>query len=371
MKILFVTTGLGLGGAERQVCDLADRLVAAGNEVAIAYMVDGISVRPANEKVELISLHCRKTPWGLAQGFFRLRRIIRQIKPDVVHSHMVHANILTRLARIGCRMPRLICTAHNTNEGGKIWMLAYRWTDALADISTNVSQEAVKVFEEKGAVPPGRMVALYNGIDVEQFAGNSSQRQSLREQMGIGPQDRLLLALGRLVHAKGHDILIEVFARMAAENDTLKLWIAGEGELRQALQQQINTAGLQEKIQLLGARSDVPALLNAADVFVLPSRFEGFGLVVAEAMACAKPVVATDAGGVAEVMGGHGWLIPVEAPEPLRAAIAQALALTPEQLAENGAQARQHIVDNFGIDAALQRWLDLYQSGAVVRAVAN
>ncbi|MCP1670218.1 glycosyltransferase [Kerstersia gyiorum] len=365
MKILFVTTGLGLGGAERQVCDLADRLVAAGHDVAIAYMVDGISVRPGNEAVRLIPLHCKKTPVGLLQGFLRLRRLVREVRPDVVHSHMVHANILTRLARIGCRMPRLICTAHNTNEGGRIWMYAYRWTDRLADVTTNVSKEAVKVFEEKGAVPPGRMVPIYNGIDVEQFAVNLVQREQLREQMGVEPHHRLLLALGRLVHAKGHDILIDVFARMAGENDNLRLWIAGEGELRQALQQQINAADLQNKVLLLGARSDVPALLNAADVFVLPSRFEGFGLVVAEAMACTKPVVATDAGGVAEVMGGHGWLVPVEAPERLRLAVEEALTLTREQLAVSGQQARQHIVDNFGIDAALRRWLDLYQTGTV------
>lgn len=362
MKILFVTTGLGLGGAERQVCDLADRFALAGHDVTIAYMVEGVSVKPTQTGVKLLSLGFRKTPLGALRGFVRLRGLIKEVRPDVVHSHMVHANILSRLTRLSITMPRLICTAHNTNEGGKLWMLAYRWTDALADISTNVSKEAVQVFEAKKAVPPGRMIAIYNGIDSQHFSSDLLLRESTRTNMGLESHQRLLLALGRLVPAKGHDILINVFAKMVEEDRDLRLWIAGEGNSRMALQSQIDQLGLQDRVSLLGARDDVVALLNAADVFVLPSRFEGFGLVVAEAMACAKPVVATDAGGVAEVMGEHGWLVPVEKPTELREALCEALALTTAETQARGMAARQHIIDCFGIDAALTRWLELYQN---------
>ncbi|KKW67227.1 hypothetical protein AAV94_11600 [Lampropedia cohaerens] len=361
MRILFVVTGLGLGGAERQVVDLADRLQAAGHNVGIAHMVDETKVLPKHEQVRLFPLRCSRSLSGMVRGYMRLRRLIRLWRPDVVHSHMVHANILTRLVRLSCRIPRLVCTAHNTNEGGRIWMWAYRLTDALADVNTNVSREAVRAFEEKGAVRPGRMLAVYNGIDTRRFAPDATLRQQMRLDLSVQRGQRVLLALGRLTPSKGHDILLNVFARLYRDDPSLLLWIGGEGASRQALQQQIETLGLHGRALLLGARDDVPALLNAADLFVLPSRFEGFGLVVAEAMACEKLVVATDAGGVAEVMGDVGWLVPVENPDALHSALQAALQTPAERMQQIGQAGRARIQAHFGLDAALQTWQHLYR----------
>src|SRR5690606_16561588 len=105
--------GLQLGGAERQVVDLADRLAARGHQVAIAYMVDGATQHPVNEVIDLYPLHFHKTPLGMLGGALRLRRLIRRWRPDVVHSHMVHANLVARLLRLVSPMPRLVCTAHS------------------------------------------------------------------------------------------------------------------------------------------------------------------------------------------------------------------------------------------------------------------
>lgn len=149
MKILLVITGLGMGGAERQVCDLADKLASRGYQVKIAYILQPVIVQPKSENIELIWLGGKKSPLSMLKAFINLIKLISKYQPDVVHSHMYHANILSRLAKVFTKLPRLVCTAHNTNEGGKLRMLSYRLTDFLADEFTNVSQETVDAFEQK------------------------------------------------------------------------------------------------------------------------------------------------------------------------------------------------------------------------------
>ena len=172
MNILLVITGLGMGGAETQTVSLADQFAARGHNVTIAYILKPAIVLPRSEKVNVFWLEGEKSAFSMAKAYINLAKIINQFKPDVVHSHMFHANILSRLARLISRVPRLICTAHNTNEGGKLRMLAYRVTHALGDEFTNVSQEAVEAFEHKKAAPVGHMLSTHNGIDTQRLSFN-------------------------------------------------------------------------------------------------------------------------------------------------------------------------------------------------------
>ena len=168
MKILYIITGLGLGGAEKVVADLADQMVLRGHKVKIAYLKGDVLVKPDSKSVELIylGLESGKSFISASQKY---RQLIKQYQPDVVHAHMVHANVFARLNRIGCAVPRLICTAHNSNEGGNIRMLAYRYTNWLSDFNSNVSQEAVQVFIDKGAFTDKNLIPIYNGIDLNKF----------------------------------------------------------------------------------------------------------------------------------------------------------------------------------------------------------
>ena len=123
MKVLFVITGLGVGGAERQVVDLATRLVQLNHQVKICYLTGSPANLSIPNQIELIGLGVRKSVWGFFMAYAALRRVILRFQPDVVHSHMVHANILSRLVRLTTPIARLVCTAHSTNEGGKLRML--------------------------------------------------------------------------------------------------------------------------------------------------------------------------------------------------------------------------------------------------------
>ncbi|MEG4313856.1 glycosyltransferase [Pseudomonas sp. FIP_A4] len=349
-----------MGGAENQVVNLADELAIRGHKVTLAYVLKPALVLPRNEQVEVIWLGGTKSLLGMASAYINLAKLIKKFKPDVVHSHMFHANILSRLVRVVSKVPRLVCTAHSNNEGGKARMLTYRLTDRLADEFTNVSQRAVLAFEQKKAAPAGRMLAVFNGIDTQRFSFNPEARQRLRAELDID-QSEVFISIGRFHEAKDYPNLLDAFASLGNSQADIHLLIVGDGELRSQIEQAIDSLGLQSKITLLGIRKDVPELLSAADVFVLSSAWEGFGLVVAEAMACERVVIATNSGGVAEVLGGNGFLVASRDMEALAGAMQTALDLPESAAKQYGAESRQHVIENFSLASVVDRWLEIYK----------
>lgn len=360
MRIFFVITGLGVGGAEKQVVDLADRLALLGHKVKIAYLTGPALMRPRCSEVEIVGLCVSKTVFDFFRVYLLLRKLIEKFDPDVVHAHMVHANILARLVRPTVKIPRLICTAHNTYEGGSMRMLAYRLTAELADVTSNVSVEAVAAFEKYGATKKGEMLVVYNGIDTNFFKSSELSRQKIRKSNGIGDDEKVLLAVGRLNVAKDYPNLFYAFAKLLQSKNHVRLWIVGDGELKPALMKLANDLGINELIHFWGVQNNIPEWLNAADIFVLPSAWEGFGLVVAEAMACQKVVVATDSGGVKEVMRDSGFIVPTRDSEALAGALDKALRLDVKQAHFLGERARGIILKNFSLDAAVEKWLNIY-----------
>jgi glycosyltransferase involved in cell wall biosynthesis len=366
MKVLFFITDLGVGGAERQVVDLADRFAGKGAQVKIAYLTGDASVRPSNHDIELIGFGVDRSLYGLISGYIRLRQLIRRFRPDVVHSHMVHANLLARVVRITTSIPQLISTAHSTNEGGKLRMMAYYVTDFLANTSTNVSEEAVEVFEEKRAVPRGRMIAVPNGIDTDRFHFNAELRGTTRTAMKLAADEKVILAVGRLVPAKDYPNLLRAFAQVDRRSRKLALWIVGAGDLLPELERLADELEIAGEVKFLGMRRDVPALLNAADIYVLSSAWEGLPLVIGESMASEKVVVATDCGGVREVLSDCGFLVPSKQPAALAAGLEQALKLGEPESAQFGARARARIVESYSLDSSVAIWSDVYAGKRVL-----
>lgn len=360
MKILFIITGLGVGGAERQVVDVADALSERGHEIRICYLTGPALTIPKSQGIELIGLQMKKSVRGFIKAYLSLRRIIRYFEPDVVHSHMFHANIITRLVRLTMYIPRLICTAHNTNEGGKFRMLAYRMTGRLADVSTNVSEEAVLAFETKGAVAPGAMIPVENGIDTVRFHPSIASRTALRKKNKVDDNTKVIVAVGRLSPAKDYPNLLQAYVDVLQKFDNTLLWIIGEGGLKNVLIEEAIKLGISDHVHFLGIQENVEDWLNAADIFVLSSAWEGFSLVVAEAMACEKVVVATDAGGVKEVLGDAGYLVPPRNPIALAEALKQALTLNSYEVKAIGKKARERVVKLYSLERVVTRWLEIY-----------
>ncbi len=358
MRVLLVITGLTMGGAEKIVAELADALAARGCEVALAYLKGPVQVRPARSDVKLVCLGMDSTA-GLLRGWLAFRRLLRKFRPGIVHSHMFHATMLARLAAIPSRRFRLVSTMHTAYDGGRMRAMAFRATDRLSDLSTNVSREAVEAFVAGGAVPRGRMITVYNGIPVDKFTPSPAARTAVRADFSIDEDCRLFLAAGRLNWSKDYPNMFAALAGLPA-GLRFRLLIAGDGELRSQLETQVRELGLADKVRFIGIRNDMPALMAAADVFVLSSEGEAFGLVVAEAMACGCVVVATDASGVREVVGECGFVVPIKDPAALASALVAACSLSGEQAAELGRAARRRVVELYSSARATDRWHALY-----------
>lgn len=355
MKILYLITGLGLGGAEKVVADLADQMITLGHDVKIAYLTGDVLVKPACSDIEIVALHLNSAK-DFISASKKYRKLVKSFCPDVIHAHMVHANIFARLNRVLCPVPKLICTAHSSNEGGKVRMIAYRATNFLSNISTHVSQEATKAMISKGAFTKNDIITVHNGIDLSKFKSNSKNLKLDKDQLSI-------IAVGSFSDPKDYSNLINAFAIFKKNsNSNLKLNIVGDGELRPQIEAQIKELKLDKDITLLGRRSDIPKLLNAADIFVLSSKYEGLPTVVIEAMACECYVIATDCGGSAEILGDTGKLVPIQDSQALASALETAINLDVEHRLINNKKARARVERLFSLENSVQKWIALYET---------
>ncbi|WP_444634910.1 glycosyltransferase [Cupriavidus oxalaticus] len=357
MRIMLLVTCLQLGGAEQQVAALAREYVALGHRVSVVSLLPGSEVA-LPDCVEAVMLTMRKTPLSLLAALMQVRRFVLQWRPDVVHAHMIHANLFARMLSRLCPVPATICTAHSFFEGGSLRMLAYRLTDHWSDLTTHVSDEGRQVMIASRAAPAQRIIVVPNGIDTARYRPGAQARTAARAALGLHGDDQLVLNVGRLVWEKAQTDLIDAFAQLSPAPNAV-LMIAGDGPLRDTLAQCIAAHGLDGRVRLLGRRQDVPALLNAADLFVLSSRIEGMPLVVGEALACGCPVVATDASGVATMVGGAGTVVPRGDPAALARAMRDALSRGRGAATDEAARHR-HIDSAFSIEAIARTWLRLY-----------
>ncbi len=353
MKILYLITGLGLGGAEKVVVDLADQMTLLGHDVKIAYLKGEILVQPVSPKIELICLDFDSLS-NFYSALKKYKKVLRDFRPDVVHAHMVHANIFARISRFFISNNKLICSAHNSNEGGYIRMIAYRFTNFLSDLNTNVSNEACISLIRKGAFSKNNIITVYNGIDLNHFK---------KQEKIIFNNEIKFLSIGRFSEQKDYPNLFHAIALIKNDlSPNVKFYIAGDGELRSELENLIHQLDIGENIQLLGKRNDIPELLNSANFFILASKHEGLPTVVIEAMACETFVIATDCGGCSEIMGDTGRLVPISNSGILADTILDVLKLQKATLTMNNVKARKRIEDNFSLETSLQKWLELYES---------
>ncbi len=225
MRIVVVLTSLGVGGAERQALAIADRMVGRGHTVAILVLMPVVAEEWPTS-LPVVHLDIRKSVGSALAGLMRGRRFLREFRPDVVHSHSFHANILARLLKLSLSKIRVISTVHNVYEGSGLRMLAYRLTDWLACKTTAVSTAAAERFVRLRAVNARKCVVVLNGIDTDEFAPDAKRRERRREEMGAG-NCFIWIATGRLVAAKDYPNMLRAFGQMRAMFPESQLWIAG------------------------------------------------------------------------------------------------------------------------------------------------
>lgn len=360
MNLLYLITGLGMGGAEKVITDLADNMVDLGHDVTLVYMIGKAIVLPQSKKIDIIFLDFKRNPLSALAKFIKILKIK---KPDVVHSNMYHANIFSRISRIFCPFPKLISTSHSEFEGGRGRMLIYLLTSPLATISTNVSEQAKNKLIAAGAVNPNKILVVNNSVDINKFKKNDDYRAQYRKQFNLKKDDVCLLAVGRFHPAKDYPTLIKVFDQLRYKEKNIKLFIVGDGELRASIEAEIKTFALEDKVILLGIRQDIPQLMNMCDIFISTSAWEGFGLVLAEAMACSKRVIVSKNAGFMEILGEDSeYLIEAGNVNDFCKAIESLIHLNQDQIKFIEDENRRIIENRFSSDIIMTKWLQLYEN---------
>jgi glycosyltransferase involved in cell wall biosynthesis len=311
-SVAMLTTGLAKGGAEAQVFRLSVELKRRGWDVAVISMlpgppqsVGGYAEALQQSGVEVVSLGMRE---GVAdpRGFFRLAWALKRLRPRILHSHMFHANLLARAARLACPVPVVISTLHSAAEsrrgdlsgGTRRRDRLYRWSDPMADAVVAVSRAAAERHLACGAARAGKTRVIPNGVDTKRFRPDAERRGRVRQELGLR-DEFAWLAAGRLMWKKDYATMLRAFTR----TEGAKLLIAGAGPQEAELKALAAGLGVDTRVRFLGQVEDVAGLMNAADGFVMSSVVEGLPVALLEAAASGVPVVATDAGGVREAVG--------------------------------------------------------------------
>lgn len=373
MRILFLSTSMGMGGADKQILSAAQELRTRGHEVFIVSLTTlgpmGLEARSSGIPIE--SLEMRRgvpDPRGLA----RLVRLTRAWRPDVLHSHMVHANLMARALRLFVPIPAMVSTIHNIYEGGGVLMAAYRLTNGLVDHMTIVSEAAADRFVRERIVPRPLLSVITNGVDTDQFRNvPAGTRESLRRSIGI-EREFVWLAVGRFEIAKDYPNMLRGFARVREQHPQAVLLLVGRGSLQQETEALVAELGLADGVRFLGVRSDVPEVMTAADGYLMSSAWEGMPMVLLEAAAAGLPIVATAVGGNEEVVLNEesGFLLPPGDSDALAAAMLRLMALPEAHRRSMGARGRERVRTHYGLSRVAQRWEDLYREVLALKGLA-
>jgi glycosyltransferase involved in cell wall biosynthesis len=355
------------GGPEKTILTGAALTDPARIAVTVCYIRDdrdsvfGIDQTASRLPIDYVEI---REKHSLDPGAFRqLRQLVRERAIDIVHAHEYKTDLFAwLLARTEPVRP--LATAHgwtgNSRRERLLYYPADKWLLARFPHVVAVSSEIRQQLLRYGARPE-RVVTILNGIDPERFRRDPARVASARRALGIGDDQFVVGSVGRLERQKRFDLLIDEFAALHRERPHLRLIIAGDGSLREALQQQIARLGLVSACRLLGHRADVIELHHAMDLFVQSSDYEGTPNAVLEAMALETPIVATDVGGTAELVrhGADGLIVAPGNAGVLTDAVGAAIGDLHGRRARVAA-ARRRVTESLSFEARQARLNELY-----------
>lgn len=307
MHILHVITTINRGGAENHLVALVSEQVASGLRVTVAYLKgDGywqVSLRDLGVQVESLGLRS----YGEMSPMLKLRALIRSVAPDIVHAHMPPAELYTRLALLFLHpAPVMVISKHNDEPffRGPGQRAVGGWV-ARRSVRMIAISDAVSAYARNHLnMSADRVTTVHYGIDPRPYEQISeSRRQDVRTEWGIPLDAWVIGTVARLVPQKALHILLNAYAQYRVQaRQASRLVLVGRGPLEAELKALSSQLGLENEIVWAGFREDIPAVMNAFDAFILTSSYEGFGLVLLEAMAAARPVVASRVSAIPEIV---------------------------------------------------------------------
>ncbi len=306
--------------------------------------------------------------WDLAK-LAKLIGLLRSWRPDILHTHLFHADLVGRIAAAWVGVPQVIHTIQTAERRFRPWQFAFaRLAAGGCDTMIAVSPSARDFHARKSGLPLHRYEVIPNGLDAAAYGRDPEARRRLREKWGLVEGEILAAFVGRLAPEKGLGTLLEAMRQLYQRGAAPRLLLAGEGSQRAMIEQFISHEPAGRCVRLLGFTSDVRGVLSAADFLVMPSRWEGFGLAAAEAMAAELPVLASHVEGLKDVVedGRTGLLLPKNDPT----AWADAIACLKEDSALRrrlGAAGRRRVKERFNISDIVAAHEALYLHVASLR----
>jgi glycosyltransferase involved in cell wall biosynthesis len=375
-SVLHVLTRLSLGGSSEATLSAIEAATAHGYRCALAVGVaesEAAMVEAARRRgcvvIDVPTLGREASPRRDVRAVVDLVTVMRRERPSIVHTHTSKAGFVGRLAARLARVPAVVHQPHGHIFYGyygrhrtalyiALERLAARWADRLIMLTERGMAEHLA----HGIGRPEQFVVVPSGVPVRAFRAAAAARDAARAALGLPRDAFVVAALGRLVAIKGFDLLVEALPAVAAALPSARLLIIGGGPLRGALERRAEALGMDARVSITGARADVPALLSAADVLAAPSRNEGMGRAIVEAMALGLPVVAARVGGIPAVIvdGESGRLVDPGNAAALAGALIE-LALDEHLRAKLGAAAAER-AEAFSTEVSAARLLELYGS---------
>ncbi|MBI3988696.1 MAG: glycosyltransferase [candidate division NC10 bacterium] len=370
VKIAYVIGTLDLGGAERQLVALAKGLdrsrflpvifcLTATGPLITDLAEAGVKTRCFG----LRGLKVWRNPLRVARALLTFFADLKKEKPEIVHGLLFHAYILGTFAAKIAGVPIVIASRRSLGrfkERKWHYLVAERLANRMTDLII-ANAEAVKedvIHQEK--VKLSKVRVMYNGIDPSLY--DLPPDPTLRASLGIPEAARVVGIVANLIHYKGHRFFLHACQAIKRKSPEVMFLLIGDGPCREVLEDLARELGLEKDVLFLGSRQDVPHLLALMDVVVLPSLEEGFPNAVLEAMAAGKPVVATEVGGVPEVIVHRktGLLVPPKDPQALADAIIELLD-DPQLALEMGRAGRERVTKEFGLDRMIREMEGLYE----------
>ncbi len=371
-NIVYMIDGLGLGGAERLMIPLLANL----NREVFSPRVCVFQVRNGNpiaEDLKALGVPVDLLPIPYLRDLSalpRLWRYLRDAQADLVHTQLEFANILGNLAAKGARLPS-VCTVHTipSQEDMKTKTRLHQDVEFFClrnfcDMVISVSEEADRFHKQVGRLSPRKTTTIYNGIDLARFTAESQRAdpQAVRREFGIPAAASLFITVAVLRELKGIQFMIQAMPAILTQQPEARYLIVGDGDHRAQLVEEVRRQGVENRVIFAGARKDIPALMSAADVFVLPTLTEALPTVLAEAMAARLPIVASRVGGVPEMVtdGVNGRLLEPGDPRQLAETCLELLT-RPEFRAEMGGRGRSIVEQKFDVRVQAEHLRTLYQ----------
>jgi glycosyltransferase involved in cell wall biosynthesis len=379
MRIAHVITRMILGGAQENTLLCCEGSVRRGAEVLL---VTGPAIGPEGSliergraggvPIEVVSelrraIHPRRDWWA----YRRIKRVLREFRPDVVHTHSAKGGILGRAAASALGLPAIVHTVHGAPFHAYQNPLARefarrceRWAARHCHALVSVSDAMTELMVAGGIAPREKFTTIYSGLEVEPFLAVDSCREAARDQLGYRPEHIVIGKIARLFPLKGHEFLLRAAPAIVAAFPNARFLLVGDGVLRSQLESQVARAGLAEHFQFLGlvAPERIPRLIAATDIVVHASLREGLARALVQALLVGRPVVSYDVDGAREIVisGETGFLVPPKSIDELTAAVNR-LAADPAIRAQMGAEGRRRFAEQFRYERMVDELHKLYE----------